>query len=1797
MTIRVTTGQNTFIKKIVVGTPISTAVTGLSIDQFNDFKVSTKSDAQILVYDSSEQAFKNFDLNVDNGLEKLYTPGNDRLLIRIDSSSSPIISGLTSHGSLLPGADSAYNLGDSDKKWKDLFLSGTTIHLGGLLLKDSGDKFGVKDSAGSVVNIDLAGSVPQIRGFFSAGGDLSYNSSTGVFSFDVEQVYTKANFDSDFNLAIDEAALGGVGLAYDAATNTIKIDSAEFTANFSTTNLPEGTNQYYTTARADSDAKASLFARSIGGGDGNFTYDSSSGVMTYTGPSASETRAHFTGDKGLVYSNSTGIFSVDSANLKSMISVTDAGGDGALAYNAANGVITYTGPSPTQVRAHFSGQGDITYDSATGVFSIDVEQIYTKSNFDSDLGLANTAQLPEGTNLYYTTARTDSDAKASLLGIDAGGDGSFTYDSATGVMTYTGPSASEVRAHITAGEGIDISSGAISGEDATVSNKGIASFNTEHFAVSSGAVSVKANGIDDTHIDFGTGTNQVSTADLPEQTNLYYTTVRADSDFDKNLDSASTDKLSEGSTNLYYTTARGDSDAKASLLGGTGVTYDSGSGVISIGQSVGTGDTVTFNEIRGPANFVIDPAAVGNATGRVTILGNLTVEGVQTVINSTAVSINDKNIILADSADSATAANGAGITINGANASITYAAVGDKFVFNKPFQGSFLGFDSDFDSALGTKNTANLTEGTNLYYTKARVDSDFDMNLDSASTTKLSEGTNLYYTKARVDSDVSNGNAARAGTVFVDESEDDNAAYNIIFENTRPAGNSYSQMQVDNGGLTFNPSTNLLTVAGTLRASATGNGGNLILERSDGTIVDGNTLGTISFKGTNEASGGDANVEAAAIVAEADTTFSSTANNTDLVFKLSTSGAAAEKARITHEGNMFLTGIMQANAFTGSGANLTALPAAQLTGTIDSARIPALLIADIGNIPSIDHDALANFVANEHISHSGVSIVAGKGLTGGGTIVTSRTFDIDSANVRGMFNFDSDYILAKDSANTAVERNKHTAAVKNFAVTVATKSTDHVYNGSGSSLGYKVDGTFSPIIQLQLGRTYRFTLSSSDMSSHPFRLYYDAAKTTAYTSGVTTTSTYLQIAVSEATPPTLHYQCSAHGYMGHALVLGTRNLTGFTTANLTEGSNLYFTNARAQGAISAGEGIDISSGAISGENASTSNKGIASFSADHFSVSSGAVTIKANGIDDTHIDFGTGTNQVSTADLPEQTNLYYTAARTTALIDSAYVQARTAAGTDSAATQSMIDSNFANTITFANDIIFDSAGGIIFDKSDKALEFGDDHKASFGTGGDLVIRHNKANNTSYIEEAGAGDLVIKADDLYIQNAAGTENMAIFQENGYVQLRHNHSVRFQTSDSGVSITGELTADSATIGGLRFPKADGSNNHVLKTDGSGNLSFASVTALSGNIDSSAVIVLVDSAYVQARTAAGTDSAATQAMIDSSIGFQVDSSYVQARQVGSAITIQEEASSLSTAASTLNFVGSGVTATGSGATKTITIPGSASGSIGSINNVKADTFAGNGSNKAFTLSNTPVDSDDVLVFINGILQHTNTYGVSGVTLTLDSAPSSSDEIETRTHLIQSVNLILRDHKSYIYTLGATSDSVSGNDSAGVSLAYDVGKVDVFANGVRLVTGKDFTAANGTSIVFDSALSSGNIIEVVSHAKATTTDLNGIFSIDSDLTSTDSAQIIHSFNKTIYRTVKYTAQLENNDSSGYHSEEILLVHNGTSVAMTSYAKILLDSDLGTFDARISGDNVQLTLSPTKINTHVKLRAIRTPV
>lgn len=57
---------------------------------------------------------------------------------------------------------------------------------------------------------------------------------------------------------------------------------------------------------------------------------------------------------------------------------------------------------------------------------------------------------------------------------------------------------------------------------------------------------------------------------------------------------------------------------------------------------------IATGQLQGPANFVIDPAAIGDDTGTVEIKGNLTVQGTTTTINSTTLTVDDKNIVLAD---------------------------------------------------------------------------------------------------------------------------------------------------------------------------------------------------------------------------------------------------------------------------------------------------------------------------------------------------------------------------------------------------------------------------------------------------------------------------------------------------------------------------------------------------------------------------------------------------------------------------------------------------------------------------------------------------------------------------------------------------------------------------------------------------------------------------------------------------------------------------------------------------------------------------------------------------------------------------------------------------------------------------------------------------------------------------------------------------------------------------------------------------------------------------------------------
>lgn len=93
--------------------------------------------------------------------------------------------------------------------------------------------------------------------------------------------------------------------------------------------------------------------------------------------------------------------------------------------------------------------------------------------------------------------------------------------------------------------------------------------------------------------------------------------------------------------------------------------------------------TTLTGQLNGPSDLIIDPAVVGNNTGKVTIKGDLQVDGTTTTINSTTLTVDDTEIIVASGAPDAATADLAGFRVDGAAATMLYRATGDKWQFNK----------------------------------------------------------------------------------------------------------------------------------------------------------------------------------------------------------------------------------------------------------------------------------------------------------------------------------------------------------------------------------------------------------------------------------------------------------------------------------------------------------------------------------------------------------------------------------------------------------------------------------------------------------------------------------------------------------------------------------------------------------------------------------------------------------------------------------------------------------------------------------------------------------------------------------------------------------------------------------------------------------------------------------------------------------------------------------------------------------------------------------------------------------
>ena len=256
---------------------------------------------------------------------------------------------------------------------------------------------------------------------------------------------------------------------------------------------------------------------------------------------------------------------------------------------------------------------------------------------------------------------------------------------------------------------------------------------------------------------------------------------------------------------------------------------------------------------------------------------------------------------------------------------------------------------------------------------------------------------------------------------------------------------------------------------------------------------------------------------------------------------------------ISSLGHIKATGIITASTFNG---DLTGNVTGDLTGTASNATLAATatLATNAQGLTGTPDITVRN------INSAGV-----------GTIATLGVTDFTTPTLKGH----------------STIRSIHGSTLT-LTVTVAAKTSAHRYNGQGGSNAFLIDGVQAPFLTLTPGRAYRFDLSDGTTATHPFRFYYDADRTTEYTTGVTAVGTqgsagaYREILVSDTTPTVLHYGCQSHALMGNGFqtnsnVLDTEHnstvrgtmtatsfvgpLTGNVTGNLTGNSNGTHTGA------------------------------------------------------------------------------------------------------------------------------------------------------------------------------------------------------------------------------------------------------------------------------------------------------------------------------------------------------------------------------------------------------------------------------------------------------------------------------------------------------------------------------------------------------------------------------------------------------------------------------------------------------------
>ena len=155
--------------------------------------------------------------------------------------------------------------------------------------------------------------------------------------------------------------------------------------------------------------------------------------------------------------------------------------------------------------------------------------------------------------------------------------------------------------------------------------------------------------------------------------------------------------------------------------------------------------------------------------------------------------------------------------------------------------------------------------------------------------------------------------------------------------------------------------------------------------------------------------------------------------------------------------------------------------------------------------------------------------------------------------------------------------------------------------------------------------------------------------------------------------------------------------------------------------------------------------------------------------------------------------------------------------------------------TLSDDVTFTGGSyNVLWDKSDNALEFGDNAVIKIGSSGDLELFHD--GNNSYIKEVGTGALYIRGSEIQLQSVAGEQMIGAFTDGG-VTIRYDNSIKLATTQTGVNITGICTATSFSGSGENLTRTTQLSHRNLIINGAMQVAqrgTSSTTSGYGSVD---------------------------------------------------------------------------------------------------------------------------------------------------------------------------------------------------------------------------------------------------------------------------------------------------------------------------------------------------------------------------